>query len=132
MQEEIIFLSLEDVFLIHKNQINLYGGADGIRDLGLLESAINQPMVTFDGVSLHPSLFNKAAAYLYYLCKNHPFIDGNKRVALASSLVFLDMNGYDILDPKNILYDFVIDVAEGKYKIEEIKKTLESLGKLNI
>jgi death-on-curing protein len=132
MQEEIIFLSLEDVFLIHKNQINLYGGADGIRDLGLLESAINQPMVTFDGVSLHPSLFDKAAAYLYYLCKNHPFIDGNKRVALASSLVFLDMNGYDILDPKDILYDFVIDVAEGKYKIEEIKKTLESLGKLNI
>jgi len=131
MQEEIIFLSLEDVFLIHKNQINLYGGADGIRDLGLLESTINQPMVTFDGVSLHPSLFDKAAAYLYYLCKNHPFIDGNKRVALASSLVFLDMNGYDILDPKDILYDFVIDVAEGKYKIEEIKKTLESLGKLN-
>lgn len=132
MQDEIIFLSLEDVLLIHKNQIELYGGADGIRDLGLIESAINQPMATFDGVSLHPSLFEKAAAYLYYLCKNHPFTDGNKRVALASSLIFLDMNGYDILDPDEILYDFVIGVAEGKYKIEEIKKTLESLGKLNI
>ncbi|MGE8723320.1 type II toxin-antitoxin system death-on-curing family toxin [Leptospira terpstrae] len=132
MQDEIIFLALEDVFLIHKNQIELYGGADGIRDLGLIESAINQPMATFDGVSLHPSLFEKAAAYLYYLCKNHPFTDGNKRVALACSLIFLDMNGYDILDPDEILYDFVIGVAEGKYKIEEIKKTLESLGKLNI
>ncbi|WP_232420620.1 type II toxin-antitoxin system death-on-curing family toxin [Leptospira vanthielii] len=69
-----------------------------MRDHGLLESAINQPMATFDGISLHPSLFDKAAAYLYYLCKNHPFLDGNKRVALASSLVFLDINGYEILD----------------------------------
>ncbi|TGM65851.1 type II toxin-antitoxin system death-on-curing family toxin [Leptospira meyeri] len=132
MQDETIFLTIEDVFLIHKNQIELYGGLDGIRELGLIESAINQPMATFDGVSLHPALFEKAAAYLYYLCKNHPFIDGNKRVALASSLVFLDMNGYDILDPNEILYDHVIGVAEGTYKIEEIKKTLESLGKLNV
>ncbi|TGM74345.1 type II toxin-antitoxin system death-on-curing family toxin, partial [Leptospira bouyouniensis] len=78
------------------------------------------------------SLFDKAAAYLYYLCKNHPFLDGNKRVALASSLVFLDINGYDLLDPNEILYDFVIGVAEGKFKLEEIKNTLESLANLNI
>ncbi|TGM85071.1 type II toxin-antitoxin system death-on-curing family toxin, partial [Leptospira bouyouniensis] len=78
------------------------------------------------------SLFDKAAAYLYYLCKNHPFLDGNKRVALASTLVFLDINGYDLLDPNEILYDFVIGVAEGKFKLREIKKTLESLAKLNI
>ncbi|MCW7471697.1 type II toxin-antitoxin system death-on-curing family toxin [Leptospira kanakyensis] len=132
MQDETIFLSIEDVILIHKNQIELYGGAADIRDHGLLESAINQPMTTFDGVSLHPSLLDKAAAYLFYLCKNHPFLDGNKRVALASSLVFLDINGYDILDPNNILYDFVIGVAEGKFRLEEIKKTLESLAQLNI
>ncbi|EOQ90771.1 toxin-antitoxin system, toxin component, Fic family [Leptospira yanagawae serovar Saopaulo str. Sao Paulo = ATCC 700523] len=89
-------------------------------------------MTTFDGESLHPSLFDKAAAYLYYLCKNHPFLDGNKRVALASTLVFLDINGYDLLDPNEILYDFVIGVTEGKFKLGEIKKTLESLAKLNI
>ncbi|PKA06456.1 type II toxin-antitoxin system death-on-curing family toxin [Leptospira harrisiae] len=132
MQDETIFLSIEDVMLIHKNQIEMYGGAADIRDYGLLESAINQPMTIFDGVSLHPSLFDKAAAYLFYLCKNHPFLDGNKRVALASSLVFLDINGYDILDPNEILYDFVIGVAEGKFNLEEIKKTLESLAQLNI
>ncbi|MBM9547400.1 type II toxin-antitoxin system death-on-curing family toxin [Leptospira sp. 201903074] len=132
MLDETIFLSIEDVILIHKNQIELYGGANDIRDHGLLESAINQPMATFDGISLHPSLFDKAAAYLYYLCKNHPFLDGNKRVALASSLVFLDINGYEILDPNEILYNFVIGVAEGQYKLEEIKKILESLAKLNI
>ncbi|MBM9592040.1 type II toxin-antitoxin system death-on-curing family toxin [Leptospira sp. 201903075] len=132
MLDETIFLSIEDVILIHKNQIELYGGANVIRDHGLLESAINQPMATFDGISLHPSLFDKAAAYLYYLCKNHPFLDGNKRVALASSLVFLDINGYEILDPNEILYNFVIGVAEGQYKLEEIKKILESLAKLNI
>ncbi|TGL21024.1 type II toxin-antitoxin system death-on-curing family toxin [Leptospira levettii] len=132
MLDETIFLSIEDVILIHKNQIELYGGAADIRDHGLLESAINQPMATFDGVCLHPSLFDKAAAYLFYLCKNHPFLDGNKRVALASSLVFLDINGYDILDPNEILYDFVIGVAEGKFKLEEIKKTFESLAHLNI
>ncbi|TGM60645.1 type II toxin-antitoxin system death-on-curing family toxin [Leptospira meyeri] len=132
MLDDTIFLSIEDVILIHKNQIELYGGATDIRDQGLLDSAINQPMTTFDGISLHPSLFDKAAAYLYYLCKNHPFLDGNKRVALASSLVFLDINGYEILDPNEILYDFVIGVAEGQYKLEEIKKTLESLAKLNI
>ncbi|MCT8335775.1 type II toxin-antitoxin system death-on-curing family toxin [Leptospira sp. 85282-16] len=132
MLDETIFLSIEDVILIHKNQIELYGGAADIRDHGLLESAINQPMTTFDGVSLHPSLFDKAATYLFYLCKNHPFLDGNKRVALASSLVFLDINGYDIIDPNETLYDFVIGVAEGKFKLEEIKKTLESLAQLNI
>ncbi|NCQ69956.1 MAG: type II toxin-antitoxin system death-on-curing family toxin [Microcystis aeruginosa W13-16] len=132
MQDETIFLSIEDVILIHKNQIELYGGAVDIRDHGLLASAINQPMTTFDGVSLHPTIFDKAAAYLFYLCKNHPFLDGNKRVALASSLVFLDINGYDIVDPNEILYDFVIGVAEGKSKLEEIKRTLESLAQLNI
>ncbi|EMY60288.1 type II toxin-antitoxin system death-on-curing family toxin [Leptospira terpstrae] len=132
MLDETIFLSIEDVILIHKNQIELYGGAAEIRDHGLLESAINQPMTTFDSVYLHTSLFDKAAAYLYYLCKNHPFLDGNKRVALASSLVFLDINGYDIIDPNEILYNFVIGVAEGKFKLEEIKTTLESLAKLNL
>ncbi|NCN11220.1 MAG: type II toxin-antitoxin system death-on-curing family toxin [Leptospira sp.] len=132
MMDETIFLSLEDVLLIHKNQIEIYGGAGEIRDTGLLESAINQPMTSFDGISLHPTIIEKAAAYLYYLCKNHPFLDGNKRVALASSLVFLDINGYDILDPNETLYDFVIGVAEGKFKIEDIKNKIESLAKLNL
>jgi death-on-curing protein len=130
MLDETIFLTFEDVILIHKNQIEIYGGAIEIRDVGLLESAINQPMTSFDNISLHPTIFVKAAAYLFYLCINHPFLDGNKRVALASSLVFLDLNGYDILDPNEVLYDFVIGVAEGKFKLEEIKNKLESLAKL--
>lgn len=87
----IYFLSLEDVLEIHADQIQRYGGKMGIRDQKLLLSAIAQPSSKFDGKYLHKSLHKKAAAYLFHICMNHPFIDGNKRVALVSMLVFLDL-----------------------------------------
>ncbi|MCW7487158.1 type II toxin-antitoxin system death-on-curing family toxin [Leptospira bandrabouensis] len=131
-QNEIVFLSLDDVLIIHSNQIELYGGSIEIRDLGLLESAINQPFASFDGIHFHESIFDKAAAYLFHICKNHPFVDGNKRVALATSLVFLDLNGFEVSDPNEILYDLVIGIAEGNMKIEEISETLKLLARFSL
>lgn len=91
-----VFLTLEDVLEIHTNQISLYGGSDGTRDEGLLMSALSQPESMFGGEFLHPSISEQAAAYLYHIVKNHPFIDGNKRTGLACALVFLEINGYEL------------------------------------
>lgn len=77
------FPLLDDVLRIHDRQIEVFGGSTGVRDLGLLESALAQPQATFGGELLHPTLPEQAAAYLYHLAKNHPFIDGNKRTAFA-------------------------------------------------
>ena len=74
------FLTKEYVTAIHADQINKYGGGQGLRDVGLLESALAQPRATFGGEWLHPTLFDMAAAYLFHLVENHPFLDGNKRV----------------------------------------------------
>lgn len=87
------FLTLDEVLEIHRNQIELYGGADGVRDLGLLQSAIAQPQATFGGKFLHEDLVAMAAAYLFHLVQDHPFEDGNKRVGLASAVVFFEING---------------------------------------
>lgn len=84
--KEIEFLTLADILIIHKNQIELYGGEDGIRDISLLLSALAMPNSTFNGNYLHSDIFHMAAAYIYHICKNHPFIDGNKRVALVAGL----------------------------------------------
>jgi prophage maintenance system killer protein len=71
----IRYLTLEEVLYIHRNQIDLYGGSHGIRDQALLESALAQPMGSFGDIEFHLTIFDKAAAYLFYICKNHPFID---------------------------------------------------------
>lgn len=116
----LYFLTYEDVIEIHTDQINLYGGKDGIRDEKLLLSAIAQPQSAFAGEYLHKSIFDKAAAYLFHLCQNHPFIDGNKRVAVASALVFLVMNDCDIDFDQDELEKMVRSVANGEYKKDKI------------
>ena len=87
------FLTLADVIRIHVDQIERYGGLAGIRDLGLLQSALAMPGASYGGEWLHRDLFEMAAAYAFHLSQNHPFVDGNKRTALASALVFLEPNG---------------------------------------
>lgn len=107
------FLTVEDILQIHENQIALYGGARGVRDLRLLESAANSPNATFGGQLLNDDIIAVAASYIFHLCQNHPFIDGNKRTALASALVFLDLNGFAIEDDEEHLYSMMMDVASG-------------------
>jgi len=123
----IDFLTLAEVIEIHKNQIALYGGERGIRDYNLLSSAIYIPQSTFDGKYLHESLFDMAGAYLFHICQNHPFIDGNKRTALVCALVFLDFNGIDIDDPDGQLYKLVMKVASGKEIKNRISEVLQNL-----
>lgn len=83
-----LFLTLDEVLGLHDDQIRLFGGSGGIRDLGLLQSAIGNVAATFGGRFLHETLFEMAAAYLYGICRNHPFIDGNKRTAADAALTF--------------------------------------------
>lgn len=121
----IIFLTLGDVLEIHENQIKRYGGSNGIRDENLLISSIAQPYTTFDKKFLHKTVYDKAAAYLFHICQNHPFIDGNKRTALASSLTFLFINGSSIEYSEKDLLDLTLWIAQGKLEKEEISIFLE-------
>ena len=86
------FLSVEDVLLLHADQVNLYGGDHGVRDPGLLESAVAQARASFGGEYLHTDILEMAAAYLYHIVQSHPFVDGNKRTGLIAALAFLDLN----------------------------------------
>ena len=108
------FLTKEYVTVIHADQINKYGGGPGLRDVGLLESALAQPRATFGGEWLHPTLFDMAAAYLFHLVENHPFLDGNKRVGAATAIVFLELNQIEINVDEAKLADFVLQVAQGR------------------
>ena len=109
-----VFLTLDEVLALHDDLIERYGGASGIRDLNLLSSALGTPQATFEGQFLHGSLPEMAAAYLFHLAKNHPFIDGNKRTALAASLAFLWLNDVRIAAEEGDLFDLVLAVADGK------------------
>jgi len=122
------FLTLEDVLQIHEDQIERFGGAVGLRDRGLLESAIAQPQASFGGVFAHHDLFEMAAAYLFHLTSNHPFIDGNKRIGLASALVFLEINGIEIRQGTDMLYDLTMSVACGAADKKQIAQLLRSLA----
>lgn len=108
------FLTLEEILAIHENRIRKYGGSSGIRDLDLLQSAIGNVEATFGGEYLHQTVFEMAAAYLYGICRNHAFLDGNKRTALACALAFLGLNDVRIDSAEDDLYDLVIGVAEGR------------------
>ena len=108
-----LFLRLEEVLAIHEDRIRKYGGSSGVRDIGLLHSALGSAEATFDGVFLHGTIFEMAAAVLYGICRNHPFVDGNKRTALACALTFLRLNGVRITSEGADLYDLVIGVAAG-------------------
>jgi death-on-curing protein len=106
-------LSVGDVLELHADQIRRYGGGGGVRDLGLLESAVAQAQASFGGQFLHHDLFEMAGAYLFHLVQNHPFLDGNKRTGLAAALVFLDFNNIEIDAPKGSLYALTVGVATG-------------------
>lgn len=114
------YLSVEDVLALHADQIERYGGQYGVRDMGLLESAVAQPQAAFGGQTLHAFPFETAAAYLFHVVQNHPFLDGNKRTGAVAALVFLDLNGIEIEAPEGSLYDLTLAVATGQAGKAEI------------
>jgi death-on-curing protein len=119
------FLGLAEVLLIHQDQINRYGGEPGIRDLGLLKSAIATPAATFNGEYLHTDISEMAAAYLFHLVKNHPFIDGNKRVGTVAAIIFLKLNSYDFTAAPEKLTKLVIKLASGEISKAEVVMFVE-------
>lgn len=108
------FLTLDEALAIHAHQIARSGGSLGLRDRGLLESALAMPAATFAGEYVHPSLHEQGAAYLFHLVKNHPFVDGNTRVGLACGLAFLRLHGVRIHATDDDLVGLVLDVATGR------------------
>jgi death-on-curing protein len=108
------FLTLDEVLSLHADQIARYGGSALVRDVGRLESALAMPAATFGGELLHASLDEQAAAYLFHLVKNHPFVDGNRRTGLVAMLAFLGLNGRRLEAPDDELTDLVLGVAEGR------------------
>ena len=114
------FLGLQEVLEIHRDQVTRYGGTAGIRDLNLLKSALGMPGATFNGEFLHTDVYEMAAAYLFHLVKNHPFLDGNKRVGAVAALVFLALNGHDFQAPEDNLAETVLAVARGEIGKSEV------------
>jgi death-on-curing protein len=126
---EPLFLSLAEVIEIHGDQVRRYGGKGGVRDMGLLESALAQPGASFGGTWLHRDLHAMAAAYAYHLCRNHPFVDGNKRTALACALVFLRLNGIVVSDPKGRLKQVMLDIVAGRMDKARVSTVLEQVSR---
>jgi death-on-curing protein len=108
------FIPDDLVYAIHTDLLQRYGGRPGLRDRNLLESALAQPKMTVGGKFVHKTLFDKAAAYGFHVCKNHPFIDGNKRVAFVLMDIFLQKNGWEIVAHEEEAYSLMIDLASGK------------------
>lgn len=121
-----LFLSLEEVLEIHQQQIGYYGGAPGIRDLSLLESAIAQPQATFSDEFLHATVPSMAAAYLFHICRNHPFVDGNKRVAANAAITFLLMNDWEPAFSEDELVDAVLAVASSSMTKDGLVRFFET------
>ncbi|WDI45028.1 type II toxin-antitoxin system death-on-curing family toxin [Bremerella sp. P1] len=126
MAGNIRFLKLSRVLAIHHSSTKHYGGDPGIRDIGLLQSAIAMPQSMFAGHYLHATLHEMASAYLFHICANHPFVDGNKRTSAMTAIIFLDLNGIEVTASQSDLVDLVLGVAEGRTQKPEITEFFQA------
>lgn len=122
---DTIFLTLEQLLVIHEDQLERYGGSSGIRELSLIESALFRPQSTFSGEDLYHSLFDKAAAFMHSLLKNHAFVDGNKRTATVATIMFLDLNGQKLQVGQKSLVNFALSVENESTSLEDIASWLD-------
>ena len=116
----MICLSKRQILFLHEELIRETGGSPGLRDEALLDSALAAPFQTFDGQPLYPSLQQKAARLCYGLVKNHPFVDGNKRIGAHAMLVFLAVNGLELSYTQQELADIILQVASGEKDYEDL------------
>lgn len=121
----IKYLTLEEVLEMHDAFIDKFGGLKGIRDVNLLLSAIETPKAAMFGEDLYPTVYDKAAAYLFHIVQNHPFNDANKRTGFGAAYLFLKANGVPILLGDEAFENLVIEVAKGKVSKEEIARFLQ-------
>jgi len=119
------FIPKDVILTIHADLLQRYGGEPGFRDTGLLDSALAKPKMTFGGKYTHKTLFDKAAAYGFHVCKNHPFVDGNKRVAFVLMDIFLQKNGWEIVSPEEDAYRMMMDLASGKLMKTQLSSWLK-------
>lgn len=112
-------ITLDEVIELHRLTIEQSGGSPGLRDLGLLQSAVVQPLMTFDGQELYATLAEKAAALCFSMVMNHPFVDGNKRIGHAAMETFLVLNGHEIAAPTAEQEKVILDLAAGELQREE-------------
>lgn len=117
---DLRFLSVSDVLAIHHESIEIEGGSHGLRDIGLLESAVAMPQQGVGGAYLHEDIAAMAAAYLFHISNSHPFIDGNKRTGVLAALVFLEENGFSLSVSQKDLEQTVLRVAGGKMDKDEL------------
>jgi death on curing protein len=125
--EDCFHLTIEIVREIHDEAVKIFGGLHGIRDEALLASAVFAPQSSFGGKSPYVDLVDIAAAYLFYLCRNHPLLDGNKRTTMAATIVFLRLNGFDPAADGDDWDQLVLDVASGKIDREQTTRRLRKL-----
>ena len=119
------YITLEDVLSIHNVLIERFGGASGVRDEALLDSALAQPAQTFDGIDLYPTMEEKAARYAYGIINNHPFVDGNKRAGAAALGMFLRANGRRFKPRHDELYETILGVADGSVSYDDLVKWVQ-------
>ncbi len=117
----MIFFELKQIIKLHSSLISKTGGMDGVRDENLLDSAIKSPFQTFDGKELYPDLYDKASQLCYSLIENHPFADGNKRIGVHLTLLFLKLNNEELKYTQKELIDFGFSIASGKMTRDDIK-----------
>jgi len=125
--ENCFHLTVEIVLEIHAEAIAKFGGSEGVRDLSLLESAVGAPQASFGGQSPYQDLAEAAAAYLFYLCRNHPFMDGNKRAALGACIVFLRLNGIEPKPDGPAWEELTLAIASSEVDREVATKGLRKL-----
>jgi death-on-curing protein len=118
----MIFFESEQIIKLHNSLISKTGGMDGVRDKNLLDSAIKSPFQTFDGKELYPDLYDKASQLCYSLIENHPFADGNKRIGVHLTLLFLKINNEELKYTQKELIDFGFNIASGKMTRDDIKE----------
>lgn len=125
----IRFLSLRNIQEIHEDTIRHEGGSHGVRDEGLLASAVAMPQATFGGTYLHAGISEMSAAYLFHICQNHAFIDGNKRAAAFAAVIFLDLNGaaLDDLPDESKLEEVALLVASGEMTKQDVVEFFRNL-----
>ncbi len=125
--DSCLHLTVDIVLEIHSEAISQFGGSEGLRDRALLESAIAAPQASFGGKSPFTDMVEVAGAYLFYLCSNHPFVDGNKRVALGSCLIFLKLNGLQPASDSDDWETLTLAVAAGTLSRDEVTERLREL-----
>jgi death-on-curing protein len=123
------YLTVAEVLLLHARLIQCTGGSGGVRDVGLLESALARPQAAFGGEDLYPDLWSKAAALMQLLVQNHPFVDGNKRTALAATGIFLELNDHVLAASNDEALDFARQVTGGEMTLQEMATWLKAYSR---